>query len=326
MKPRTPAVELLGALQPGALIYPAFCALQPPRGRRLGLAAGILLSQAFYLSRSRNGGEWEYTPGDWSDRTGLSSDQVTDGLKRLEDAGLLSRHRVGVVKRMRYRLEVLTLSRMLTNSVPVTGKSGYGKPENPVTGDRKIRSRVYKDLSCSKEQERGRNASPRCIRAPSVSAAPGRLGATWEEWEAYGRELSRAWVESGDCRECWDDMEAVEWRDSSRRLVRDWKPKARRYLAAWRRAGGSKKEAALLAGAATQEEAAAREAARKAAGAQRFKDLEAHAAAGRWLEVLEGEREWQRLDPVQFEFYRTHKRPKAWAQHVAGAQKRPQAA
>lgn len=121
-------------------------------------------------------------------------------------------------------------------------------------------------------------------------------------------------------------MEAVEWRDSSRRLVRDWKPKARRYLAAWRRAGGSKKEAALLAGAATQEEAAAREAARKAAGAQRFKDLEAHAAAGRWLEVLEGEREWQRLDPVQFEFYRTHKRPKAWAQHVAGAQKRPQAA
>ena len=318
------AVELLGALQPGALIFPAFCALQVG-GRRLGLAAGILLSQAYYLSRNRAGGEWEYTPADWSDRTGLSPDQVTDGLRRLEAAGLLSRYRVGVVKRMRYRLEVLVLSRMLTNSVPVTGKSGYGKPENPVTGNRKIRSRVYKDLSSSNEEERGRNASPRCSRPRAVEAAP-RLGATWEEWESYGLELSRAWVESGDCRECWDDMEAVEWRDSSRRLVRDWKPKARRYLAAWRRAGGAKKEAALLAGAATQQEADEREARRKAAGAERFKALEALAAAGRWPEVLESEREWKRVDPVQFDYYLRKKRPQEWTNQLAGARRRPEAA
>ena len=320
MKPRTPAVELLGALQPGALIYPAFCALQPPRGRRLGLAAGILLSQAFYLSRASNGGEWEYTPGDWSDRTGLSPDQVTDGLKRLEDAGLLSRHRIGVVKRMRYRLEVLTLSRMLTNSVPVTGKSGYGKPEIPVTGNRKIRLPVYKDLSSSYEEERGRNASPRCIRARAVSSATGKLGATWEEWEAYGRELSPAWVASGDCRECWDDMEAVEWRDSSRRLVRDWQPKARRYLAAWRRKGGVKAETA------SDTESPEREAARKEAGAKRFAALEELASAGRWLEVLEIERDWEKTDPEQFQFYWRCRRPKEWTKKAASASRSSKAA
>lgn len=323
-KPASTGAELLATLQPGVLLFPAFARLQGKDGRRLGVPAALLLSQAYYMARNR-GGEWEYTPADWIDRTGLSDDQVTDGLRRLEAAGLLTRYRVGIRKRMRYSLELSQLARLLTSSVPVTGKSGYGKPENPVTDNRKIRLPVYKD-PISKEIERGRNAT-RCARTRAdASQESETLGTTWESWEAYARELSPAWLESGDARESWDDMEAVEWRDKSRRLVRDWKAKARRYLAAWRRAGGAAKEKSHSIRQAAAAGPAESETARKEYGRQRWEQLQALAAAGSWLEVVRVEAEWKAADSVQFEFYRIHKRPPSWQKHTVEAAARLKAA
>ena len=149
---------------------------------------------------------------------------------------------------------------------------------------------------------------------------PGKAG------EAYARELSPAWLESGDARESWDDMEAVEWRDKSRRLVRDWKAKARRYLAAWRRAGGAAKEKSHSIRQAAAAGPAESETARKEYGRQRWEQLQALAAAGSWLEVVRVEAEWKAADPVQFEFYRIHKRPPSWQKHTVEAAARLKAA
>jgi len=318
VKAANDAATITEALRPGTLIYPAFVALEVG-GRKLGLAAGILLSQAYWLSTNRRG-EWTYTPAEWKDRTGLSDDQVTDSLRRLQDAGILERYRVGVVKVMRYRLDLKILSRLLTNSVPVTGKSGYGYPENPVTGNRKIRLRVYKEKASSKEEARGRKApQERCIPAHAFEPMAGKReqaaapGCPLEEWQEYAGTISAAWMQSGDSAACWDDMTAHDWRDTSRRLVRDWKAKARRYFAAWERSGGNTKAGAAAAKAAKAAKVAETVQERTARG-KRFMAL-CKAAAERedWESLAKVESDWMQEDPEQCDYYRREKRPRPWA-------------
>jgi len=326
-------VALLEVMQPGTVIFPAFVDLAPG-GRRLGLATGVLLSRAYWLAQKR-GEEWESDSADWMQGTGLTSDQLTDALKRLEVAGLLSRYRVGIRKRMRYRLDLSKLAKLLTNSVPVTGKSGYGKPENPVTGNRKIRSRVYIDSPISKEIGRGRKSrsAAHYDPAPPVDfslkkeAAAGPIGTTWESWEAYGREQSPAWVESGDCRDCWDDMVSAGWRDSGRRIVRDWEAKARRYLRTWRKEGGEAKEKKRAAQDHSTAQAAAQAQKRTEAGRAWMAQAQAAADSQDWPALRKVEAAWMASDPQQFEFYRSAKRPAAWAKELAAlAQKRARVA
>lgn len=313
---------LLEIMQPGTVLYPAFAELAP-KGKRFGLATGILLSRAYWIAQKR-GEEWEFSAQDWTTGTALSADQVTDGLKRLEEAGILTRYRVGVVKRMRYRLDLDKLAHLLTKSVPVTGKSGYGKPENPVTGNRKIRSRVYNDSPVSNETGGGRKTSRTAL--PCNPPPPSDLiqeqqapviGATWEAWEVYGRSLSPAWVDSGDCRDCWDDMVSVEWRDAGRRIVRDWEAKARRYLRTWRKDGGEAKERArsVQDRNAASQAAAAQE--RTEEGRKRMAEAQAAAAAGDWDLLRSLEARWMAADPAQFDFYRREKRPAEWARELS---------
>ena len=319
---RNAAAVLLEIMQPGTVIYPAFVALAPA-GRRLGLSAGVLLSRAYWMAQKR-GAEWECNADDWTTGTGLSTDQLTDALKRLESAGILSRYRVGIVKRMRYRLDLDKLAALLTKSVPVTGKSGYGKPENPVTGNRKIRLRVYKDSPLSEERGRGRKsrtAAP-CNPPPPVDLSltkekAGPLGTSLESWEAYGRELSAAWVDSGDCRDCWDDMVSAGWKDAGRRLVRDWQAKARRYLRTWRKEGGEVQERKRNAQATAQASQAQELERRTEYGRAMMKRAQDAAAAEDWDQLAAVEREWMAADPVQHDFYRREKRPRAWADALA---------
>jgi hypothetical protein len=236
------AGKLIEALQPGPIIYPAFVRLQTTGGKALGLPAAVLLSHAYYMARKRGKG-WIYTPADWSERTGLGEDQIKRALRRLCSAKLLARRRVGVIKRMVYTLDLDRLAALLLRA-PVGAFSPV-----PVGANSHLREGANSHLRVIRKEALFHRKSVR----PEDQRAEGRAHThglcSWDDWNAYARELSPVWAKTRDPRKCWDDMEAAGWIDTQGRPVRSWQAKARRYLETWRDKGGRDREERAAAAA-----------------------------------------------------------------------------
>ena len=314
---------LLEAMKGGTHLVAAFVHLPRKDGKPVGLRAGVILSQAFYMSKRYPQG-WEYQPSDWMECTGLSEDQASRALKTLVDAGYLSRWQRSRVRVLTYRLEILALEKALLSRAPITAnlrpcKTADSRPCK--TAD--SRASLYRDSASSKEEARGRKSETqvqrvqqRAVRQEPDSRAPvvASLGTTKANWLAFAESLSVAWVASGDAAGCWDELHAVGWIDKSRRRVKEWEPKARRLYGIWLHDRGGKAIENRHAATVT-ESAGAKDAAKEAR--RRFQELQELAEAGKWSEVRAGEAAWRVADSRTFQTYVEKKRPPEWLRQIA---------